>query len=248
MAPAAWKLVKSLFSRGLKAEELGAQLKRLESERDNLRYDQRALDKQRAAAFERAKLARRRGDNTEVVYHLQELKNLDTENNLLLNEVGRINKAMIILRQYKRRLDRVERDSDYSQVARLIERFRNSGAMAQIESASVSEEIFQEMLDEELEELDREMGFTSDFSALPDEMKDKLDKLDAVIEAEREGDQGAARKVRESLNLYGSDLDLGTEEDSSDLSAQDDAKIRRRLSVEEEEEGAGGGGSPSGRG
>jgi hypothetical protein len=36
-------------------------------------------------------------------------------------------------------------------------------------------------------------------------MKDKLDALDAVIEAEREGDTASARKARAALSIYESE-------------------------------------------
>jgi hypothetical protein len=66
--------------------------------------------------------------------------------------------------------------------------------MAKIEEASVSDEMFAEIIDEEMGEIDRELGLVGGFDALDDEMKGMLDAVDAVIEAERDGDLERARK------------------------------------------------------
>lgn len=193
-------LIKSMFQRGTKAADLRTYLAKLEQEKQSLRYDQRTLETQRAEAFERTKLARKRGDQTEVMFHLHELKGLETESKLLLRETSRLNKAMLVLRHYSRRLERLERNADYKQMALFIERFRSSSAMAKLEEADINDDMFAQILDEELGEIDRELGL-GDVDSMDAGMKDMLDKVDAMIEAEREGDEGRIRDLKKSLNL-----------------------------------------------
>jgi hypothetical protein len=200
------ELIKSLFKRGVSTDDLKEQLKALDKEKRELRYDQRRLDKEREQAFERTKKARVRGDTSEVMYHLQELKGLDTENRGILRDLTRINKAMIVLRQYSRRLERAERGQNASQIARIIERFKTSPALAGIEQNDLSEEILEEMLDEELAEFDETLGMDG-VDALDDRSKELLDAVDAMIEAERSGDEESSNKLKQAWSLPADDLE-----------------------------------------
>jgi hypothetical protein len=216
-------LIKGMFSRGTKAADLKKQIVQLDQEKQSLRYDQRKVEKERAAAFERTKGARLRGDMTEVMFHLHELKGQETEMKMLLRELSRINKAMLVMRHYARRLERLERNADYKQMATFIEKFRSSSAMTRLEEADLNDDMFAQILDEELSEIDREMGFGS-VDAMDDGMKAMLDQVDAMIEAEREGDEGRITQLKQQLNLSSEDQAMLDELEAREKAKQEAAQ------------------------
>jgi len=193
-------LIKRLISRAPKAEELRGHIKRLDQEKASMRYDQRRLEQQRAMLFERAKRARQRGDQSQVVFHLQEMKALEHQTRLMTGELSRINKSLLVLGHYMRRLDRLEHHGDSASVTRLIERLRGSDALRRLDEDTLSDELFNEVLTDELATIDADLGITS-AEGMPEDLKGMLDSIDAVIDAERDGDETTLKRLRESLSL-----------------------------------------------
>jgi hypothetical protein len=209
------ELIRNMFRKGVTSEDFRKKMSEIDREKRELRYDQRQLERRRNEAFERTRRARMRADTSEVIYHLNELKGLDTENRLLLRDLSRLNKALILMGHYARRLERLERGRDSTRLATFIERFRGSRAMAGIEEAEINEQMLQDILDEELGELDRELGMDmGDFNRMDDRTRELLDAVDQVIEAERLGDEETARKVRQRLELVD---EREAREDEADL-------------------------------
>jgi len=227
----ALEIIRGFFRKEVHSEELRKRMADLDREKRELRYDQRRLEKSRAEAFERTRRARMRSDQTEVMYHLQDLKGLDTENRLLLRDITRINKALILLGHYARRVERLERGRDATGLATFIERFRSGKAMAGLEEAEMSEEALQELLDEELGELDRDLGLDMG-EQMDQRSRELLDAVDAMIDAERSGDADAVKRIRERLELAPELVD-------------EDAAERTQVHLDEAQAGAGAGGATS---
>jgi len=175
-----------IFNRGLDLQNMKVTLRLAERERQKTFAEMRKHDARQTQLINDMKSARKNGNNLQVDYLYEELKQTKHEM-ALAHRTGRIaNRQTILLKRAIYAFERKAKAKDKNSIQGMIERLSNAGLDKMIASTSVSDEEYVARLDELLgtTEFDDSMMLADDM----DDNKSKLlSELDAINAAEEQG-------------------------------------------------------------
>ena len=151
----------------------------------------RVLANRRRRLLEKAKKARKSGDEMTLDFVWEELKGLRTEAALLRKDARVAMLEELTLERVERTMKRLKKAGDEGRIKDVIHRLIESGIIAQIGQEQVSEDAY-------AEQLDAVLSYATEATVEDteeDEEKAKfLEELDAIIDAEERGDKHEAKK------------------------------------------------------
>jgi len=151
----------------------------------------RVLANRRRRLLEKAKKARKSGDEMTLDFVWEELKGLRTEAALLKKDARVAMLEALTLERVLRAMEVAQKTGGEGKIRDVIKRLMESGVIAKIGEEKVSEDAYAE----ELEAVLSYATETAPEEAEVDEEKAKfLEELDAIIDAEERGDKQEAKK------------------------------------------------------
>lgn len=194
-----------LFNRGLDLPNMKVTLRLAERERQKTFAEMRKHDARQTQLINEMKAARKLGNNLQVDYLYEELKQVKHEM-ALAYRTGRIaNRQTILLKRAIYAFERKAKAKDKNSIQGMIERLSTAGLDRMIASTSVSDEEYVAKLDELLgtTEFDDSMMMDNEM----DEGKSKLlAELDAINAAEDQGNfEIAVEREREIKRMLEQD-------------------------------------------
>jgi hypothetical protein len=189
--------LRSLFSKPLTTAELRPQLARVSHERRRRMMELRKLGRKREKCIETIRKARKSGDNLEVDFNYEELKQLQFDAGYARREAKVASLEEIALKRYVRALERLEKAKDSEGVRKLFARIRSSGLEAKLAEQRIREQDYLDELNAVVEIAGEELREEE-----PEEDEDKekfLRDIDRIIEAEDGGRADEAKKHKKAL-------------------------------------------------
>ncbi|MCX7703509.1 MAG: hypothetical protein N2234_05355 [Planctomycetota bacterium] len=198
-----------LRAKPVNLEELEPHLREVSARRRKAMSQLRKLSHKRDTLIERARKARKDGDNIELDYIWQELKSLRTDVAYIKRDAKVATLEEIALKRYFRGLKRLKERGDTASMLELFRRLRESGLEAKLQKEEIDERAYMDELNailsvvsEEVEALEEE----------EDEEKEAfLRELDKIIETEEKGKTREAKERKERLSRKLEEGELGVE-------------------------------------
>jgi hypothetical protein len=190
-------LMRTLFGRRrMTAAELKVALLGIERRRARKAAALEEIEGRRRALIERARAARRLGNQLEVDHLFEELKLLESEGALARREARIANLETLALQRTARRLERLEALDDRAGARRLLRRVHDSGLDDHLLAGEIREEEYIHELEDILDEAGEE-GEKAPAAADP-RKEAFLRELDAQLDSKvGDGSQGGAERERE---------------------------------------------------
>lgn len=200
-------IFEKLFGRKtLSIEELKEAAQQVEKDRRRNRREIRRWERKRKKTVDRMKQSRQEGNQLEVDYLWDELKEHRKMGSDLRREGRVYNLESIALRRTVNALERLERKSDQGGARQLLQRIQSSGLA---ERLAIDRE-------DEIRHLEEMNAILDEFAGTPEEEPEDPEKimflaeLDSICEVEADGDsEGAAAREKELLQEF--DLDAEQE-------------------------------------
>lgn len=191
-------ILRSLFSKPLTTKELRPELARLSRERRRKMMAMRKLGRKREKLIDGMRKARKSGDNLEVDYIWEELKQIQFDASYSKREARIANLEEIALKRYVRALEKLEKRKDTDGIRKLLTRIRSSGLEAKLAEERIREQEYLDELNAIVEIATEELH---EEEMIEDEEKAKfLGEIDQIIEAEDSGEHDKAKKQRDALS------------------------------------------------
>lgn len=186
-----------LFGQKIDSRLLKVKLREVERERRKYFMEVRKLSARQSALIDQIKSARKDGNQIEVDYLWEELKDLKHDFAFNKRAAKISNLEGIALKKYTRGLERLEKRKDKNSIQKLITRVRNSGLDAKLALAQIDEEGYIDELNATLDAL----GLEVEEAMLDDdpEKKQFLEEIDSIVEAESSGSFDEALKSEAEL-------------------------------------------------
>lgn len=186
-----------LFGQKIDSRLLKVKLREVERERRKYFMEVRKLSARQSALIDQIKAARKEGNQIEVDYLWEELKDLKHDFAFNKRAAKIANLEGIALKKYTRGLERLEKRKDKNSIQKLITRVRNSGLDAKLALAQIDEEGYIDELNATLDAL----GLEVEDALLEDdpEKKQFLEEIDSIVEAESSGSFDEALKSEAEL-------------------------------------------------
>lgn len=189
---------RDLFSQGYNLKDMKVQLRRVERERKKHFLEMRKLSARQAHLVEEIKTARKNGNQIEVDYMWEELKDLKHEVNFTKRAARVANLEGITLKRYVHGIERLERSKDKSGIQNMIQRIQNSGLDNKLAMAQINEEEYLDELNGILEASGLEDDYIDGNAADPEKAR-FLSEIDAINRAEEGGEFETALKKEGEL-------------------------------------------------
>ncbi len=187
----------TLFGNKVDLRKLKVKLREVERERRKYFMEMRKLSTRQASLIEQIKRARREGNNIEVDYVWEELKDLKHDFAFNRRAAKVSNLEGIALKKYIRGLERLEKRKDKEGVNKLLQRIRSSGLDAKLALQQIDEESYMDELNATLDDLGLEID--ADLDESDPEKARFLDEIDTINEAEESGSFDEALKHENEL-------------------------------------------------
>jgi len=187
----------SLFGTKVDLRKLKVKLREVERERRKYFMEMRKLSTRQAALIEQIKRARREGNQIEVDYVWEELKDIKHDFAFHRRAAKVSNLEGIALKKYVRGLERLEKRKDKDGINKLLQRIRSSGLDAKLALQQIDEQSYMDELNATLDDLGLEIeGEMED--ADPEKARFH-DELDTINQAEEGGDVEQEPKAEQEL-------------------------------------------------
>ncbi len=186
-----------LFGSKIDSRTLKVKLREVERERRKYFMEVRKLSTRQGGIIDQIKTARKEGNQIEVDYLWEELKDLKHDFAFNKRAAKVSNLEGIALKKYVRGLERLEKRKDKNSIQKLITRIRNSGLDAKLALQQIDEEGYIDELNATLDSLGLEVD-----EAMSDDDPEKkkfLDEIDSIVEAETSGSFDEALKSEQEL-------------------------------------------------
>ena len=186
-----------LFGQKIDSRLLKVKLREVERERRKYFMEVRKLSTRQSGIIDQIKNARKEGNQIEVDYLWEELKDLKHDFAFNKRAAKIANLEGIALKKYTRGLERLERRKDKNSIQKLVTRIRNSGLDAKLALAQIDEEGYIDELNATLDAL----GLEVEEAMIDDdpEKKQFLEEIDSIVEAESSGSFDEALKSEAEL-------------------------------------------------
>ncbi len=189
---------KELFQTGYNLKALKVQLRRVERERRKYFLEMRKLSSRQTQLIEEIKNARKNGNQIEVDYLWEDLKDLKHEINFTRRSARVANLEGITLKRYIYGIERLEKAKDKNGIQRLVKRIQDSGLDNKLAMAQVNEEEYLDELGSILDAAGLEDEFLERDAQDPEKLK-FLSSIDAINQAEEGGEFETALKRESEL-------------------------------------------------
>ena len=189
---------KELFNRGYDLKTLKVKLRQIERERRKHFLEMRKLSARQAAIVDEIKSARRSGNQIEVDYLWEDLKDIKHDVNFTRRSARVANLEGITLKRYVHGIERLERAKDKDGIQKMLQRIQSSGLDAKLQVAQINEEEYMDELNSILEAAGLEDEYNELGEADPEKAK-FLGEIDAINNAEEGGEFEAALKREADL-------------------------------------------------
>ncbi len=186
-----------LFGTKVDLRKLKVKLREVERERRKYFMEMRKFSTRQAALIEQIKRARREGNQIEVDYVWEELKDIKHDFAFHRRAAKVSNLEGIALKKYVRGLERLEKRKDKDGINKLLQRIRSSGLDAKLALQQIDEQSYMDELNATLDDLGLEIE-----GELEDSDPEKarfLDEIDTINQAEEGGDFEQALKAEQEL-------------------------------------------------
>ncbi|MCC6572845.1 MAG: hypothetical protein IT462_03550 [Planctomycetes bacterium] len=187
----------SLFGGKIDLRTLKVKLREVERERRKYFMELRKMSAKQTGLIEQIKSARREGNNIEVDYLWEEMKEIKYDFAFSKRSAKISNLEGIALKKYIRGLERLEKRKDKNSINKLLNRIRNSGLDAKLAMQSIDEQGYIDELNATLEDIGLEVD--ADMSEQDPEKERFLDEIDTINEAEGKGEFEEALKTEADL-------------------------------------------------
>jgi len=186
-----------LFGSGIDLRKMKVKLREVDRERRKYFMEMRKLSSRQSAMIEQIKRGRRDGNQIEVDYVWEELK--DIKHDFAFNRrAARIsNLEGIALKKYIRGLERLEKRKDKDGVSKLLQRIRTSGLDAKLAMQQIDEEAYMDELNATLDDLGLDVD--ADYVDEDPEKARFLADIDVINEAEGVGNFDEALRAENEL-------------------------------------------------
>ena len=186
-----------LFGSGIDLRKMKVKLREVDRERRKYFMEMRKLSSRQSAMIEQVKRGRRDGNQIEVDYVWEELK--DIKHDFAFNRrAARIsNLEGIVLKKYIRGLERLEKRKDKDGVSKLLQRIRSSGLDAKLAMQQIDEEAYMDELNATLDDLG--LDIDADYVDEDPEKARFLADIDVINEAEGVGNFDEALRAENEL-------------------------------------------------
>ena len=186
-----------LFGSGIDLRKMKVKLREVDRERRKYFMEMRKLSSRQSAMIEQVKRGRRDGNQIEVDYVWEELK--DIKHDFAFNRrAARIsNLEGIALKKYIRGLERLEKRKDKDGVSKLLQRIRTSGLDAKLAMQQIDEEAYMDELNATLDDLG--LDIDADYVDEDPEKARFLADIDVINEAEGVGNFDEALRAENEL-------------------------------------------------
>ncbi len=187
----------TLFGGKVDLRTLKVKLREVERERRKYFMELRKMSAKQTGLIEQIKAARREGNNIEVDYLWEEMKEIKYDFAFSRRSAKISNLEGIALKKYIRGLERLEKRKDKNSINKLLNRIRTSGLDAKLAMQSIDEQGYIDELNATLEDIGLEVD--ADMSEQDPEKERFLDEIDTINEAEGTGNFEEALKTEAEL-------------------------------------------------
>lgn len=186
-----------IFGDRVDLRTLKVKLREVERERRKYFMELRKLSAAQGTTIEQIKRARRDGNQIEVDYLWEEIKEMKHDFAYHKRAAKISNLEGIALKKYIRGLERLEKRKDKNSIQRLIKRIQTSGLDAKLSMQQIDEQAYMDELNATLEDIGLDVD--QEYSEDDPEKARFLDEIDTINEAEGTGDFENALKTEAEL-------------------------------------------------
>jgi len=187
-----------MFGKSPTAEDIRVQLKEVEREQKKQRRELDIAEQAKQAKLRDAIKAKKDGKAELQRDVFRELRQMEIDRNFLDTELRRLSLAKTALTRFIRQIDMLERRKDGKSLQNLILRFKDSDLQRAIDEASVSDDAFNEMLEEVLGE--EELAVTGNRAKEDTGFADFDRALEQMIKAEEAGSEEDVSKIQAEID------------------------------------------------